>query len=230
MPYLTRVAAGKGTFTTMPVDGKDMPAILQERDSDCGPTCVGLVLRLTNHPEALAMTPAALRAASQERAGTGYYRPTAKDAVGGRGYRPTPGTHALARIMTNSVREKGWEGTYPENLVKMLKYRFRFEHAWYYTTPELKHWLRHATFQHPIIVEVAWESGGSHFFVACGYRKIGSAGGHYAVTDPIFGVGEIRLEMEDDPGGGCRQPVYAPAPEARGHLTGRFVSTEKYAH
>ncbi|MGA3402461.1 MAG: hypothetical protein ABSC95_24895 [Acetobacteraceae bacterium] len=217
MTYLT-VAPGHGAFTTVNVGGVKVPAIRQEKLEDCGPSCIGLVLRMTKYAGADGILPSALRSASQASSGF-YYRPAPSDVVRG----TSTALNNLALIMSGSIAKDRDTGTYGNNIAATLREQYGFGKAKSQESTAIKEILRGATFANPYIVNVAWEGGGGHWIVACGHKGVFIGHGSYLFSDPYYGVGWITIPRETT-GGGMKQPSYEPAAGARGHFSGWYIS------
>lgn len=218
MAYLQK-APGKGSFGTIQIGSVKVPVINQEKDEDCGPSCIGLVLRLVGHLKGMQATPTTLRANSQSVGDLGY-RPSARDA----GATITAGQSLLAAVMKNSLpnQEDSHTGTGAKNLANVLKTKYGFVKANASWATEIKSTLRSASFNNPVIVLCSWEGGGGHFAVVCGYNSKLFGRGAYLITDPYYGAGWLELPRDDN--GGIKQPSYMPAQNARGHLNGWRVT------
>ena len=201
MAFLTK-APGKGTFTTLTVGGTKVPAINQEKLEDCGPSCIGLVLRMTKYKNADAIPSAWLRAASQASSGLSY-SPAAADVGGVKGA-PQP-LAAPAQIMNGSVQKDRSTGTYGNNLAATLSEQYGYASAASKSSAAIKDLLRGAALAKPFIVNVVWENGGGHWVVCCGHKGAFIGHGSYLFSDPYFGVGWIEIPRETV-NGGIKQP------------------------
>ena len=212
MAFLTKVP-GVGQFMTITVDGMKVPGIQQEKLEDCGPSCVGLVLRMARYDGADTITPANLRAASQ--LSVGGYRPAVDDVVQ---EAPSPAMHALAAIMKGAIGGRG-TGTYAVGLVAMLQDQYGYKKAQLRNLNSALGFgdLSTPTLAKPVIAHVAWEGGGGHWSVVCGYRA-----GMLLYSDPYYGVGWLNFQVETV--GGIKQPKYVPQIGARGHFSGTVIS------
>jgi hypothetical protein len=224
MAYLTP-APGKGTFTTLTVGGTNVPAINQEKISDCAPSCVGLVLRMTKYKNADSITPAMLRAASQKSSGR-HYRPAVEDVVGNVSS-PLAMLGQIIKADTDQWRVKQGldnpgDGTWSENIAATLRQQYNFAKAADQHGADLKSILRGATLANPYIVHVQWENGGGHWIACCGHTGAVFGHGSYLFSDPAYGAGWLEIPRADV--GGTKQPTYIPAAGARGHLSGWYVS------
>ncbi len=228
-------------FATTPVAGfGEVPSIEQERLEDCGPSCVGLVLRLTGHTDAASITPQDLRSASQ-RAGGRSYRPAFTDAnplfrgggtsaggaLAGRGM----GDAMRAAIQagaggTRFVQRLDDSGTYYENIANTLKDVYGYGAASGDQATDIKTLLRGASFANPYIVNVEWEGGGAHWVVCCGFKRHRFSRSVFCFSDPYYGA--FSLAIPTDRSGGSVQPSYVvPVTHRggnRGHLSGYVVN------
>lgn len=220
--YLSK-AINKGVFETVKIGSKNVPRIDQEKETDCGPACVGLVLRMTGYKDADSYTPDVLRGASQASSGRGY-RPSARDAVGS-------GVSALqtnlAACMQEFAQHRGLayddNGTYSDNIESTLRDKYGFKKAKSDMDAGIKQSIRGATLAKPMIVNVVWENNaGAHWVVACGYDSAMFGHGSYLFSDPYYGAGWLQIPRENV--GGNKQPSYRPTAQARGHLSGWYIS------
>lgn len=223
-------------FSTTQVSGfGTVPSIAQQKGQDCGPSCVGLVLRMTGYQDADSITPQDLRTASQQAGGRGY-RPAVGDVVqrnrgGGALAGQGMGDAMRAAIQAGEggsrfVQQLDDSGTYYENLASMLKDKYGYSSANGYVARDIKDLLRGASFANPYIVNVVWELGGAHWVVCCGFTRHRFSRSVFCFSDPSYGA--FSLAIPTDRSGGSVQPSYvvpnAPQGTGRGHLSGWVIS------
>jgi len=237
LSFLSEVV-GNG-FQWRYVDAYRVPCVRQAKGAECGPCCVGLILRLIKHDGADAITPAMLRAESQRYARG--YRPYPGDVIPG----PTPdelgatmgklkeGMNDLRPLATPDEKARlGWPapgedtqffGSSLANLEQMLN-GYGCQDTTLHWVPSLMPLLGLTSIARPLIVAIRWRPNGRHFVVVCGHRQLRRPRrlatdnpmiDEYLFSDPAYGVGWLTVTSNQ---------VYVPQSGIEGDLTGDYLS------
>jgi hypothetical protein len=164
--------------------------IQQNRISDCGPSCISIILHTLGHAQ--KNTPIAdIRQMSAKY--PGHYRPARNDIRMGPAMANGSPLAALASLAYDAVRgyrdSEHYDGTYSGNLAEVLKNDFGYNNARcddYGTGRGVKDVLKRGR---PVIVLINWVGGGGHFIVGGlgrDWHIVGNS--EYCFSDPYYGL------------------------------------------
>jgi len=164
--------------------------VQQNKLSDCGPSCISIILKTIGHAD--AGTPIAdIRQMSAKY--DGHYRPARDDIAIGPAMAKGSPLAGLASLAYDAVKgyktAQHYDGTYPGNLAEVLKNDFGLPNAKCVNAgPDrgVKDQLKKGN---PLIVQVLWVGGGGHFIVGgLGRNWHLRRASEYCFSDPYYGL------------------------------------------
>ena len=185
-------------------------AVKQAKHSDCGPSCISIVLHRIGHKQA-STSIADIRQLSAKYAG--HYRPSTKDIAKG----SSSAVQMMAQVIQSDLGS-GRDGTMSGNLTEILRNDFGLTHTIHNqaaTGKDLKAIIkRNVT---PTILHVEWSDGSGHFIVADGreWHLVGFS--HYCFSDPYYGL--VSHKIKDD-----ARSEYRPATGTVGAFSGWYIA------
>lgn len=193
-----RLDQGQLYIANVPGFGR-VPGVQQTEKDDCGPECIGIVLRLLRGHQGV-------HDRHQLHNYCGYTPPPP----------PRPG-----QVYTGSTRGQGLA----MEAVKDGCVNAGLNSAKYDYTSDMHALLQYASFRNPYILNVQWELGGAHYIVCCGYRRSSKGEPEYCFSDPYYGV--LAMPIPNKPTGGSVQPSYVVPTSRRGGERG-FINKYWY--